>query len=272
MLSAFSFMQNPYQTLGIDRDATPDEIKRAYRKLASQHHPDKGGDKVKFQDIQVAYDTLSDPQRRAQIDNPDMGGFNQSFGFGPGQPFDFDTIFNVFGARFHHPQQQARVKQQARMSLWITLRDVAQGGKRTVSVGTYQGTTAVEIEIPPGINDGDQVQYSGLGPQGMDLIIQFRIHPDPRWTRSELNVQTDHTINIWQLITGGDTEIRDLVGNTLSLSIPARTQPGTIFRLRGRGLVSRNGSSGDILVRVQASIPDDIDPELLALIERNQAK
>jgi DnaJ-class molecular chaperone len=104
----------------------------------------------------------------------------------------------------------------------------------------------------------------------MDLIISFRIHPDPQWMRQDLNLSIELTVSIWDLITGGETSLRDLLGNTLSLSVPPRTQPGTVFRLRGRGLSSRNGSTGDILVKLQARIPDSISSELLDLIHQNQ--
>lgn len=260
-------MQNPYQTLGVNRDATADDIKRAYRKLASKHHPDRGGDTKTFQDIQTAYDTLSDPQRRAAYDNPGFGGFGG--GFRADAPFDFQTIFDIFGTRFQHPhQQQQQRRQQARMSLWITLRDVAQGGRRTISVGTPQGTHAVEIDIPLGIDDGDSVQYPGIGPAGMDLIIVYRIHPDARFSRQGLNLHTEHMVSVWNLITGGTTQVKDILGNTLELTIPARTQPGTTVRLRGRGLTRNNHSPGDLLVRLQAQIPEHIDPDLIARIEQ----
>jgi len=262
-------MQNPYQTLGVDRNASPDEIKRAYRRLASKHHPDRGGDTKTFQDIQTAYDTLSDPQRRAAYDNPGFGGFSN--GFRGDAPFDFQTIFDIFGTRFQHPQQhQQRRQQQARMSLWITLRDVATGGRRTISVGTQSGTQAVEIEIPPGIDDGDTVQYPGAGPiAGMDLVITYRIHPDAKFGRQGLNLYLEHTVDVWQLITGGSTIVKDLLGNSLDLTIPTRTQPGTTVRLRRRGLAGRDQTSGDLLVKLQARIPDHIDPELLAILEKN---
>jgi DnaJ-class molecular chaperone len=262
-------MQNPYQTLGVNRDATADDIKRAYRRLASQHHPDKGGDKTKFQEIQSAYDTLSDPQRRAAHDNPGFGGIGG--GFRADAPFDFQTIFDIFGTRFQHPgQQQQQRRQQARMSLWITLRDVAAGGRRTISVGTQSGTQAVEIEIPPGIDDGDTVQYPGAGPiAGMDLVITYRIHPDAKFGRQGLNLFLEHTVDVWHLITGGNTMIKDLLGNSLDLTIPPRTQPGITVRLRGRGLAGRDKTQGDLLVKLQARIPDHIDPELLAILEKN---
>jgi molecular chaperone DnaJ len=155
------------------------------------------------------------------------------------------------------------------MSLWITLRDVATGGRRTISVGTQQGTHAVEIEVPLGINDGDTVQYSGIGPGGMDLVITYRIHPDPRFARRDLNLQTEQVVSIWTLIAGGTATVRDILGNSLEISIPARTQPGTTVRLRGRGLAGRTNASGDLLVQLQAQIPEHIDPELVALIEKN---
>jgi curved DNA-binding protein len=263
-------MQNHYQTLGVNKDATADDIKRAYRKLASKHHPDRGGDTGTFQEIQTAYDTLSDPQRRATYDNPGFGSFGG--GFRADAPFDFQTIFDIFGARFQQPgqQQQQQRRQQARMSLWITLRDVAAGGKRTISVGTQQGTHAVEIEIPLGIDNGDTVQYSGIGPGGMDLVVTYRIHPDARFERNDLNLLTEHQIDIWTLITGGSATVKDVLGNSLEISVPARTQPGTTVRLRGRGLNGRTGSSGDLLVRLQARIPDHIDPDLLTMIEKTR--
>jgi curved DNA-binding protein len=258
-------MTNHYQTLGVDRNATPDEIKRAYRKLASQHHPDKGGDKHKFQEIEQAYRTLSDPQQRAQHDSPP-----NPFGHMGGQGFNFESIFDIFGTRFQHPHQQRM--QQARMSLWITLQDVAEGGRKTISVGSQQGNVTVEIEIPLGINDGDTVQYPKTGPMGMDLLITFRIHPNPRFERQGHNLITEQAVSVWDLILGSEIMVRDILGNTLSLTIPPRSQPGTTFRLRDRGLRQRSGGAGDLLVRIQATIPENIPESLVDAITqtRNQ--
>jgi DnaJ-class molecular chaperone len=267
-------MTDYYQTLGVNRNATPDDIKRAYRRMASQHHPDKGGDKTRFQEIQAAYETLSDPQRRAQHDNPSPfgpggpGGAGGPFGpFGPQAGFNFESIFDVFGARFHQAPPR---RQQAHMTLWVTLIDVAQGGKKPISVGTHQGTMAVEIDMPLGINDGDSVQYGGIGPGGMDLVITFRIHPSPKWQRQGANLLMDYELSVWDLILGGETLITDILENQLSLTIPAKTQPRTVFKLRGRGLRQRNGPVGDLLVRVQARLPDDISPDIMAAIAQTR--
>jgi len=254
-------MKNYYETLGVNRDAGADEIKRAYRRLASQHHPDKGGDKNKFQEIEEAYRILSDPQQRAMHDNPGFGR-NPGFGFQAGG-FDFETIFDVFGARFQHPYQQQRRAQHAIMTLWVTLRDVAQGGRKTVSVGSSQGNSTIEIEIPRGINDGDSVQYGGIGPGGIDLVITYRVHPDPRWTRNGLTLQTEETVSVWDLILGAELTVRDALGTALNLTVEPGTQPGTVLRLKGRGLTDRAGRTGDLLIRVQARIPDAIPKELL---------
>jgi curved DNA-binding protein len=262
-------MTSHYETLGVSKTATPDEIKKAYRKLASQHHPDKGGNTAKFQEIQTAYDVLGDSQKRSEYDNPrpQFGGFG---GHPNNQNFDFDSIFSMFGTQFQNPH--ARRAQRAQMTLWITLTDVAKGGNRTVSVGTQHGTHAVEIDVPKGINDGDNVQYQGIGPGGMDMIVTFRIHPDPRFVRQHLNLHTEQTVNIWDLILGCDLPVRDILGNEFSMVVPARTQPGTILRLKGKGLPSRNGAQGDFMIKLQARIPDNISPELIEQITQNHSQ
>jgi curved DNA-binding protein len=264
-------MQNLYQTLGVDRNASADEIKRSYRKLASQHHPDKGGDKNKFQEIEQAYRTLSDPQKRAAYDNPSPFGGNpfggSNFEFRSGAPFNFENIFDIFGARFQQTPHQQRVHQQARLSLWVQLQDIAEGGRKTISVGTHQGNMAVEIEIPLGIEDGTTVQYAGIGPNGMDLLITFRIHPSPQWARQGPNLTMEQSVDVWDLILGAEISIRDILGNTLSLTIPPRTQPGTTFRLKARGLRQRSGQPGDLFVKVQARIPDHIPESVIEAIK-----
>lgn len=254
-------MKDHYKTLGVERSASADEIKRAYRKLASQHHPDRGGDTAKFQEIEEAYRILSDPAQRQQYDNP-MPNFG---GFSPGSGFDFDSIFDIFGARFNAHHNRPR---QARMTLWVSLRDIVLGGPRTVSVGTPHGTHAVEINIPQGIDDGDNVQYPGLAPGGIDLVVNFRIHPDPRWQRQGLNLITELTVSVWDLVIGTNITIRDIAGTELLLSVPEHTQPGTLLRLKGKGIRHRNGFQGDLLVRIVARLPDQIDPEIKELIAK----
>jgi len=260
---------NYYDVLGVEKTATADEIKRAYRRLASQHHPDKGGDTEKFQQIEEAYRILSDAEKRREYDN--LGSFfNQHARHSSSAPFNFDDIFQMFGARFNTPRGS-----HARMSLWIGLQDVAIPGKRLVSVGTAAGTQAIEIEIPTGITDGDNVQYSGLAPGGQDLVVTFRIRPDPVWQRQESNLTnliTNLSVSVWQLIAGGETAVTDIRGNQLMLTVPPMTQPGALLRVRGRGLPDRSGKTGDMLVRINTKLPEKISPELMAAIQKELNK
>ena len=259
-------MTDYYSTLGVPRTASADEIKKAYRKLASQHHPDKGGDTGKFQEIQAAYETLGDEQKRAGYNNP-----RPQSPFGPAgshQGFDFTEIFNMFGAKFQQPQQRGH----ARMTLWITTQDVANPGPRVVAMGTNTGTHNIEITVPNGIQDGDNVQFSGLGPGGQDLVITFRIHQDRTWQRTGNNVTVEHTASVWKMIAGGTVTMLDIRGNRIELSIPPKTQPGSLLRARGRGFPDRNGNIGDMLVRIQAEIPGKISEELLAAIQAESSK
>ena len=256
-------MSDHYATLGVSKTATPDEIKRAFRKLASQHHPDKGGDTAKFQSIQAAYDTLGDTAKRAEYDNPRP----QFSGFPGGAQFNMNDIFGqMFGQGFG--QQRRQQPQFVRMTLWIRLHDVAQGGTRPVAVGTPQGQSTIEVEIPLGINDGDNVQYQGLAPGGGDLVIQFRVHPDNTWQRNGLDLVTDVTADIWSMILGSDITVHTLTGSQLTTVMPAGTQPRTLIRLRGHGLRDRSGNQGDLMIRVMPTIPTTIRPELLEAIEK----
>jgi molecular chaperone DnaJ len=139
-------------------------------------------------------------------------------------------------------------------------------------MGTQAGTHNIEINIPNGIEDGDNVQFSGLGPGGQDLVITFRIHPDRTWQRNSNNIVTEHSVNVWKLIAGGTMTMMDIRGNRIELSIPPKTQPNSLLRARGRGLPDRNGNIGDMLVRVQAEIPAKISEELLAAIQLESTK
>jgi DnaJ-class molecular chaperone len=156
------------------------------------------------------------------------------------------------------------------MALWISLADAMRGGAKTVSVSTTAGSNTVQIDIPRAIQDGDNVQYNGVAPGGVDLVVQFRVNPDPVWRREDFNLHRDCRVTVWQLILGCDMEIITPVGTTLSMTIPPRTQPGSVMRLKGQGIHGRNGQHGDILVRMQARIPDTIPDQLLESIRQHQ--
>jgi len=257
-------MTDHYATLGVAKNASQDEIKRAFRKLASQHHPDKGGDTAKFQAIQSAYDTLGNPEKRAAYDNPapQFGGFGQGAQFGNMH----DIFAQMFGGQSPFAQQHPR-RNHVRMSLWISLLDVARGGRRPVALGTQAGTSTVEIEIPLGINDGDNVQYPGIAPGGQDLVIQFRVQPHVDFQRQGLNLATTHKVSIWTLILGGETEVKTIEGTQLVVKVAPHTQPGTTLRLRSQGLRDQAGNKGDLMVQIQTVIPKTIAPEIITAIQ-----
>ena len=256
-------MPDHYQTLGVDRTASPEDIKRAYRRLASQHHPDKGGDTQQFQAIQQAYDVLSDPTQRQAYDRP-----QPEFQFGPGVNFGFN-FEDVFGMFNQQRQAQARV---LRLSVWITLRDIAAGERRIVSLATATGAHTVEIAIPHAINDADSVRYLGIGPGGTDIVVQFRIQPHPQWQRSGLHLTVDHAVSVWDMIEGGTFEVQDVLGNQIAVSVPAESRAGSLLRLRDRGLSDGKGNHGDMLVRIHPAITYPVPVEIRQAIRESRDK
>lgn len=266
-------MTDYYQTLGVQRNATDDEIKRAYRKAAMKHHPDRGGDQVRFQEIQEAYATLGDPQKKQQYDNPQPHvqiNVNGHPWQGGGNPFDFDTIFEMFGARMGPRQQQQQRTQ--RISIWIPLESAVVGGPRMLNIGTAQGASTIEVRIPPGIQDNENVRYPGLAPGGTDLIINYRVHPHPNWERNGLDLHCEKSLDFWQLILGTTLTLTDLQGRELALTIPPRCKPGTIMRARGRGVAREGHNPGDLLVRLQALMPTDIPEEIIDILQKEANK
>lgn len=258
-------MRDPYQTLGVDRGASPEDIKQAYRRLAARHHPDRGGDTARFQEIQQAYDALTNPTQPFQ--QPHAGPHGQQFG-GFSFNFGFEDMFNMFAQQAQAHQRRSHV----RMTLWVDLSDVITGGKRTVSVGTQLGVQAIDIDIPPAINDGDHVQYPGLAPGGQDLVVEFRVKPNTRWQRQNLDLMTDHHCVIWDLLLGTEITVTDATGQNLQATVPPMTQPNTLLRLRGQGIRDRNNNQGDIFIRIHAVLPSHVDPAVLEAIKQHITK
>lgn len=264
-------MTDYYATLGVARNASQDEIKKAFRKLASQHHPDKGGDTARFQEIQAAYDTLGDAAKRQQYDNPPPQFNNFGHGGGPHFNMNMHDIFSqMFGGGMgSSPFGQRPQRNHVRMGIWISLADAARGQSKTISVSTSAGTNTIEVAVPQGIDNGDNVQYGGVAPGGMDLVLQFKITPDPRWRRDGLTLHTDRRVSVWDLILGADIEVENILGNQLVITIPPGTQPGTVMRVRGQGMPHKSGT-GDLMLHIQAEIPKTIAPEITQAIQNHR--
>lgn len=249
-------MADHYQTLGVASTATAEEIKRAYRALASKHHPDRGGSTEQFQKIQAAYDVLGDPQRRAEYDHPGYHTFGNSD----------TTIHDIFTQMFRQHAAHSARSRPVQTVVWITLRDVAEGTPKSLNIATSQGSTTVVVAVPRGIEDGDHVQYSGIAPGGQDLVVQFRIQPQQDWRRDGNDLHTHYRVSIWQLVLGTDAELTSILGTSIKFTIAPGTQPTATLRLRSQGITDRNGQVGDILVKLQPFVPQDTPEYLLQAI------
>ena len=248
-------MKDHYSILGVDKSATHDQIKRAYRKLAMQHHPDRGGDENYFQQIQTAYDTLSDAQKRAEYDQPQ--GFYTN-------KHNFDDILDQYFTQFDLRSQM----RNSRIGVWITLAEVATGGPKLLTLSQGRQTLPVQIDIPQGVQDGEAVRYPKLLPNNQDLVVEFRIQPDHNWTREGLDLWCKTQLNFWQLIVGTEITINSITGSAYKLQVPACTKPDGVLRLKGKGLQRHRHNAGDIFVRIQATMPEHVPDEIVDILHK----
>lgn len=248
-------MKDYYSILGINKSASDADIKHAYRKLASKHHPDRGGNADKFKEIQEAYDILGDKQKRSMYDSP-QGFFTQKN--------NFDDIVDQYFTQF---DLRSRMR-NSRISLWITLQEVALGGPRMLSININNSTVPVQIDIPQGVQDGEAIRYPKLLPGNVDLVVEFRIKKDADWRREGLDLWCNKKLNFWQLIQGCEVNIRDISNKTYTLKVPARTKPGSVLRLPGKGLQRDRHNPGDIFVKTEAVMPDNIPQELIDILNK----
>jgi molecular chaperone DnaJ len=264
-------MQDLYQILGVNKNATEEEIKQAYRKLAMKHHPDRGGDEKQFQEIKNAYEILSDPVRRQQHDNP--GPFHHHHGnhehshfefhFGGGGPQDiFAQFFNQgFGA---HPfQRQPRKNKDLRVRLGVDLASTLQSQEKTISVQTTKGDRfTVDVSIPRGIDDGTTIKFSQLGDNFFDtltrgdLYVIISVNPDPRYEIAGNNLITQVEIDSLQAMLGLETQVTGIDGKVFAIRIPQGCQYGTRLGLQGQGLYQLNSHiRGDLIVDIKIKTP-----------------
>jgi curved DNA-binding protein len=258
-------MANAYDTLGVPKGASDEEIKRAYRKLAAKHHPDRGGDTAKFQEIQSAYETLSDPQKRTQHDNPFQhhqgpNGSHFEFHFGGAGPEDiFAQFFNQgFGGHPFQRQAQPRRNKDLRINLQVSLAETLQDQRKSVSVQTTKGERfTVDVNIPRGVGNGTTIKYSQMGDNFFDsltrgdLYVIINIIADQRFELHGLNLVSNLEINSIEAMTGCDKIIEGVDGREFSIKIPKACQFGTKFGLQGQGLYQMNTNvRGDLIVNV----------------------
>jgi curved DNA-binding protein len=276
-------MANAYETLGVPKGASEDEIKKAYRRLAAKHHPDRGGDTAKFQEIQTAYDTLTDPQKRAQHDNPFQQGFHRT---GPGN-FEFhfsngggpEDVFEQFfrqgfgGNPFQQRQQHTRRNKDLRVNIQVSLAETLEQQKKTISVQTTKGDRfQVDVEIPKGVSNGTTIKYAQLGDNMFDtlargdLYVVVNVIQDQRFEIHGNNLLLRLEIDSLDAILGCDKIIQNFDGKEYSIKIPAGCQFGTRFGLGGQGLYLMNSNvRGDLVVEVIINTPVYAENTLTAL-------
>jgi curved DNA-binding protein len=259
-----------YATLGVAKTATPEEIKKAYRKLASQHHPDKGGDTAMFQKIEEAYRILSDPNQRQQYDNPMPQG--NPFG-AHGFNFNFNgaDINDLFGQFFNqHQQRHPGAKQVYRTALSITLEQSYQGGTQNLKIQTHNSSHVITIDIPKGVENGSQVRYENLIPNS-SLIVEFRLQPHLKFERKGTDLFCNQPVSVLDLIVGGSFEFTTISGKTLEVTVPAGTQPNKQLKIAGEGMpINGTPQYGDQIILFKPFIPDKINSEIVDAILKHK--
>ena len=273
-------MTSHYETLGVDKTASPEEIKKAYRKMASKHHPDKGGDTATFQKIEEAYRILSDPNKRQEYDSPDQPFNFQDFGnmHSGNMPPGMDDIFRQFGFHFGgFGQQRPKRNRDLRVSISLKLHETLSPQKRIISIQTTNGTREpVSVEIPIGVNNNTQIKYPQLGdnffntlPRG-DLYVQVLVEPDPKFHVHGIDLVTTIDIGCLDAIIGCETKFNSLDGKEFVLTVPAGTQPGSKFKVSGHGLYAMNQPNirGNLYLIANITVPTNLTEEQLDSIRK----
>ena len=266
-------MIDHYSTLGVGKTANADDIKKAYRKLAGIHHPDKGGNTATFQKIEEAYRILSDPQQRQQYDNPMPQG-NPFQGF-PGGGFHFNmngfNMDELFGQMFrqHHQHPQQNIY---RTSYWITLEQAYNGGEEVLKLQTPTGLHMVKVNIPKGVPDGGQVRYEKVV-DSSDLIVEYRIHPHLQYERRMNDLHSNYSISVLDLIVGTTFQFTTINGKSIEVTVPPKTQPFMNLNLGGHGMpIQGTNAFGNQIILLKPFIPDNIDSRITDSILQSKAQ
>ena len=272
-------MKDYYKILGVSEDASADEIKKAFRKHAVKHHPDRGGDEKKFKEANEAYDTLKNPNKKQEYDTmrrfgSNMGGQGSGFKFSSGNFNEFfgGDFFEEFmsGVNPRGRQTQTRYRQRSRankdVSIRITMsiKEIMSSIKRTLSVKLPSGREEiVDVKFGAGIQNGVVLKYAGLGddadsnlPRG-NLLIRVTILDSDGYTRKGNDLWTDRTIDAFQAMRGTEFTVRDLQDNIVKVKVPAGTQPGSVLQLKSKGMPVHESLSirGNMFIKIHITIP-----------------
>jgi len=276
-----------YQTLGVPRSASPDDIKSAYRRLARRYHPDVNPDdpaaEARFKEINEAHEVLSDPEKRQQYDRfgsnwRRTGSFDEAFrqsgarvdGFGDffgGGASGFSDFFEaLFGGRAR-PQRPRPANVEE--TLQVSLPEVLHGGRRalTMRVPAPDGRVRqrrIDVTIPPGVRDGQRLRVAGEGAVRADgsrgdLFLRIQVTDDAGFERRGDDLATEVSIGLTEAVLGTQVAVPTPSGSSLTVRVPAETQHGARLRLRGQGLPRAGGAGrGDMLVRIVVRLPRNL--------------
>jgi len=276
LFSSIILTMDAYNTLGVNRGATDEEIKRAYRKLAAQHHPDRaGGDTAKFQEIQSAYETLSDPNKRAQHDNPQS---HHQHHFHTGNMGGFEDMFRHFGfggfGGFQPPPQR---NQTISLQTTVTLEEAFRGKEIVGNVRLPSGREqVVNIKIPPGVQDGTSLRLRELGDDSISGIPKGDIHLTVTVLQhAEFERQGDDLIKTIEVsaldaILGLELTVNTIEGKTLNVAIPEGTQPGAVLSAHGHGMPNMHDTRfrGRLLLKINVTVPSNLSDAQKDLIRQ----
>jgi len=334
--------RDAYEILGVKKNASDAEIKKAYRKLARKHHPDVNPEdsaaEARFKEITAAYNILSDPQRRAEYDQMGQAyyatpeatrGFEEAFAYR-----DFSDLFRDFFAGAQTAAGPIR-GQDLTFGLEIDFLEAVRGGTRTLNLekeqvcpacqgsgcenlgkpcpsckgqgtveklvdnvrllttcprcqgtgridrqtcrrcggrGTVIGVETIDVQIPPGVDQGTRLRLAGKGNPGLnggpegDLYLIISVRPHPQFTRRGQDIYLKREISLFDAVLGGKITVPTLDGS-VSLKIPPGTQNGQRFRLKGKGVARKTGAAGDQYVEVTVTIPRHLKPEAKELFQ-----
>ena len=276
-------MKNYYDILGVDEKATSADITKAFKELAKQHHPDRGGDKDKFQEINEAHDTLKNSQKRHDYDTMRKFG-SRSTGGGEHPFFNediFGDFFSGFGADnsgfrfdftgrdgderiFRNVRNQPRGNRNVQVRMAISIKEAMMHNEKTISYKLPSGREEfATVKIPAGVQHGVTFKFSGMGddsirnmPRG-DLMVVMSVLDSDGFTRKGNDLFTDKTIDCFQAVRGHEFNLKTLDDKIIKVKVPAGTQPGTMLTLKGLGMPVHKTLNirGNLYVKVHILIP-----------------
>lgn len=254
-------MIDPYKILEVNQNATDEEIKKAYRRLAKEHHPDRThGDDTKFKEIAEAYEILSDPKKKAQWNTQSRfsgGGFDEQFFEDFLKNQGFSGMFNNrYGWADNGKGQDVKAQIQ------ISLEDAYHGVNREMRIGMKP----ISVSIPKGIRNGQRLRLKGLGQRGLteelhgDLILTVVVADHSDYMIDNRGLHKIHRVNVFDVMLGGKGII-DIFDKKISFTIPPNTQNGTLLRIQGKGfpLYNQNEACGDLYVNILVDLPKTLN-------------